>query len=124
MHSQVLCQSSLADSSLLTVAGCSRLFLGACLQARFEAIEDKLKLVQENLKYFLEIMQHKKSDALEWTVRMLLNVCCQSVVTHRLVGRGIMVLANWWLWCAQIIILIAAEIFVSLFDMYSKVGSG
>lgn len=40
------------------------------LQARFEAIEDKLKLVQENLKYFLEIMQHKKSDALEWTVRM------------------------------------------------------
>ena len=43
--------------------------LHAALQARFEAIEDKLKLVQENLKYFLEIMQHKKSDALEWTVR-------------------------------------------------------
>ena len=47
-----------------------------CLQARFEAIEDKLKLVQENLKYFLEIMQHKKSDALEWTVRVLTKPAC------------------------------------------------
>ena len=50
---------------------CSQASSGLRLQARFEAIEDKLKLVQENLKYFLEIMQHKKSDALEWTVRLL-----------------------------------------------------
>ncbi len=48
--------------------------LELCAQARFEAIEDKLKLVQENLKYFLEIMQHKKSDALEWTVRVQVPV--------------------------------------------------
>ena len=50
---------------------CEQHLASFALQARFEAIEDKLKLVQENLKYFLEIMQHKKSDALEWTVRIL-----------------------------------------------------
>lgn len=44
-------------------------------------------LIQDNLKYFLEIIQNKKSDFLEY----------------------------------MIVVLIAAEIFVSLFDMWSRV---
>lgn len=43
-------------------------------------------LIQENLKYFLEIMQNKKSDLLEWTI----------------------------------IVLIAGEIGVSVYDMWSR----
>jgi uncharacterized Rmd1/YagE family protein len=43
-------------------------------------------LIQENLKYFLEIMQNKKSDLLEWTI----------------------------------IVLIAGEIAVSVYDMWSR----
>ncbi len=70
----------------------------SCLQARFEAIEDKLKLVQENLKYFLEIMQHKKSDALEWTVRMLdLWIQC-AVIPSRLSAHPELS-ADRWLVC-------------------------
>ena len=65
---------------------------------RLQNLELKLGFVQENLKYFLELMQARKSDTLEWTI----------------------------------IVLIAAEIGVSLFDMWSKaegaaaavVGSG
>lgn len=44
-------------------------------------------LIQDNLKYFLEIIQNKKSDFLEY----------------------------------MIVVLIAAEICVSLFDMWSRV---
>ncbi len=43
-------------------------------------------LIQDNLKYFLEIIQNKKSDFLEYLI----------------------------------VILIAAEIFVSLFDMWTR----
>ena len=43
-------------------------------------------LIQDNLKYFLEIIQNKKSDFLEY----------------------------------MIVILIAAEILVSLFDMWTR----
>ena len=53
---------------------------------RLQNLELKLGFVQENLKYFLELMQARKSDTLEWTI----------------------------------IVLIAAEIGVSLFDMWSK----
>jgi hypothetical protein len=55
---------------------------------RLQNLELKLGFVQENLKYFLELMQARKSDTLEWTI----------------------------------IVLIAAEIGVSLFDMWSKAG--
>ena len=46
-------------------------------------------LIQENLKYFLEIIQNKKSDFLEY----------------------------------MIVILIAAEIMVSLFDLWTRGAS-
>ena len=46
-------------------------------------------LIQDNLKYFLEIIQNRKSDFLEY----------------------------------MIVLLIAAEICVSLFDMYTRSGA-
>ncbi|KAK9844072.1 hypothetical protein WJX81_003755 [Elliptochloris bilobata] len=53
---------------------------------RYEDLEVKFDLIQDNLKYFLEIIQNKKSDFLEYLI----------------------------------VILIAAEIFVSLFDMWTR----
>ena len=47
-------------------------------------------LIQENLKYFLEIMQNKKSDLLEWTI----------------------------------IVLIAGEILVSVYDLSTRGAGG
>ena len=57
---------------------------------RLANLELKLSFVQDNLKYFLEIMQNKKSDTLEWTI----------------------------------IVLIAAEIGVSLYDLFGKSVGG
>ena len=51
------------------------------------AVPVQFDLIQDNLKYFLEIIQNRKSDFLEY----------------------------------MIVLLIAAEICVSLFDMYTRV---
>jgi len=59
------------------------------IDGRLATLGAKLTFVQDNLKYFLEIMQNKKSDTLEWTI----------------------------------IVLIAAEIGVSLYDLFFK-GAG
>lgn len=42
------------------------------LEPRFEALDMKLTLIQDNLKYFLEILQARKSDSLEWTIIILI----------------------------------------------------
>lgn len=44
------------------------------MENRFETLNMKLNLVQDNLKYFLEILQNRKSDALEWTIIVLIAV--------------------------------------------------
>ncbi|EFN56401.1 hypothetical protein CHLNCDRAFT_144977 [Chlorella variabilis] len=56
------------------------------MDGRFKTLESKLNLIQDNLKYFLEILQNRKSDTLEWII----------------------------------IILIGAEICLSLYDLFSK----
>ncbi|KAI7843760.1 hypothetical protein COHA_002658 [Chlorella ohadii] len=56
------------------------------MDGRFKTLESKLNLIQDNLKYFLEILQNRKSDTLEWII----------------------------------IILIGAEICLSLYDLASK----
>lgn len=43
------------------------------MENRFETLDMKLQLVQENLKYFLEILQNRKSVALEWTIIALIG---------------------------------------------------
>ncbi|KAL4448324.1 hypothetical protein ABPG75_005543 [Micractinium tetrahymenae] len=56
------------------------------MDGRFKTLESKLNLIQDNLKYFLEILQNRKSDTLEWII----------------------------------IVLIAMEICLSLYDLFSK----
>ncbi|GAB4817342.1 hypothetical protein N2152v2_004388 [Parachlorella kessleri] len=56
------------------------------MDARFKTLDMKLNLIQDNLKYFLEILQNRKSDFLEWFI----------------------------------IVLIGAEICLSLYDLFSK----
>lgn len=42
------------------------------IETRFETLDMKLNLIQDNLKYFLEILQNKKSDTLEWIIIVLI----------------------------------------------------
>lgn len=44
------------------------------MEPRFKILDMKLNLIQDNLKYFLEILQARKSDALEWTIIILIGV--------------------------------------------------
>ncbi|KAK9821170.1 hypothetical protein WJX74_003961 [Apatococcus lobatus] len=50
------------------------------IEERKEFLDDKLRFSQAELKYFLEIMQNKKSDFLEWTIIVLIAAeICVSV---------------------------------------------
>ena len=42
------------------------------METRFKTLDMKLNLIQDNLKYFLEILQARKSDSLEWTIIILI----------------------------------------------------
>ena len=57
------------------------------VEQRFETLDMKLALVQDNLKYFLELLQARKSDSLEWTIILLIGVeICLSL--YELGARG------------------------------------
>jgi uncharacterized Rmd1/YagE family protein len=43
---------------------------------RFEHIEFKLNLIQQNAKFFLEVLAHQKSNSLEWIIIVLIMVEC------------------------------------------------
>ena len=43
------------------------------MEPRFKTLDMKLNLIQDNLKYFLEILQARKSDSLEWTIIILIG---------------------------------------------------
>mmetsp|Transcript_3329 Transcript_3329/g.4850 ORF Transcript_3329/g.4850 Transcript_3329/m.4850 type:complete len:469 (-) Transcript_3329:274-1680(-) len=43
---------------------------------RFEHIEFKLNLIQQNAKFFLEILHNQKSDTLEWIIIILIGFEC------------------------------------------------
>ncbi|QDZ24520.1 DUF155 domain-containing protein [Chloropicon primus] len=42
------------------------------LEERFQRLSLKLELMQQNVKYFLEILQNRKSDTLEWIIIVLI----------------------------------------------------
>ena len=42
------------------------------LDERFDNLEYKLNTVQSNAKYFLEMLQHDKSNNLEWIIVVLI----------------------------------------------------
>jgi len=46
------------------------------IDGRFEHIEFKLNLIQQNAKFFLEILQSQKSNALEWIIIVLIAFEC------------------------------------------------
>jgi uncharacterized Rmd1/YagE family protein len=46
------------------------------IDQRFEHIEFKLNLIQENAKFFLEVMSHQKSNSLEWIIIVLIMFEC------------------------------------------------
>jgi uncharacterized Rmd1/YagE family protein len=43
---------------------------------RFEHIEFKLDLIQQNAKFFMEVMHNQKSYTMEWTVALLISFEC------------------------------------------------
>jgi len=43
------------------------------LEDRFERLATKMELMQNNVKYFLEILQNRKSDTLEWIIIVLIS---------------------------------------------------
>ncbi|XP_057866095.1 protein RETARDED ROOT GROWTH, mitochondrial isoform X1 [Cryptomeria japonica] len=43
------------------------------LQQRFGSLDYKLKFVEHNVRFFLEILQNRKSDALEWLIIILIS---------------------------------------------------
>ena len=46
------------------------------IDRRFEHIEFKLNLVQQNTKFFLEVLANQKSDSLEWIIIVLILAEC------------------------------------------------
>jgi uncharacterized Rmd1/YagE family protein len=46
------------------------------IEARFDHIEFKLDLIQQNAKFFLEILHNQKSDTLEWIIIILISFEC------------------------------------------------
>jgi len=46
------------------------------LDERFRHIEFKLNLIQQNAKFFLEVLHAQKSNTLEWVIIMLISLEC------------------------------------------------
>ncbi|KAL3681090.1 hypothetical protein R1sor_024046 [Riccia sorocarpa] len=43
------------------------------LDERFESLDFKLNIIQHNVRFFLEILQNRKSDTLEWIIILLIT---------------------------------------------------
>lgn len=54
---------------------------------RFEHIEFKLNLIQQNAKFFVEVLQSQKSNTLEWIIVFLIAVECV-IMTADMTGLG------------------------------------
>ena len=46
------------------------------IDPRFEHIEFKLNLIQQNAKFFIDILHNQKSDTLEWIIIILITFEC------------------------------------------------
>jgi uncharacterized Rmd1/YagE family protein len=46
------------------------------IEDRFQGIEFKLNLIQQNAKFFLDILHNQKSDTMEWTIVVLIAFEC------------------------------------------------
>lgn len=62
------------------------------ISERFAAVDFKLQLVEQNTKFFLEVMHSQKSDSLEWAIIALLIceiILCLYEVLEKLSLRDI-----------------------------------
>ena len=58
------------------------------IQQRFETVDFKLNLIQNQLKFFLDVLQNRKSDTLEWIIIVLISAeICVSL--YDLATRGV-----------------------------------
>jgi uncharacterized Rmd1/YagE family protein len=46
------------------------------IHSRFDHIEFKLDLIQNNAKFFLEVLENKKTNTLEWIIIVLISFEC------------------------------------------------
>jgi uncharacterized Rmd1/YagE family protein len=60
---------------------------------RFEHIEFKLNLIQQNAKFFLEVLAHQKSNSLEWIIIVLIMFECVLMVME-MSGTGEVVFSH------------------------------
>ena len=59
------------------------------LDDRFEHIEFKLNLIQQNAMFFMEVLQSQKSNSLEWIIVVLIGVeCCLMCVDMSGMGES------------------------------------
>ena len=50
------------------------------IENRSEYIEYKLNLIQQNAKFFLEVLHNQKSNSLEWIIIVLISFECVLMV--------------------------------------------
>eukprot|EP00850_Spirogloea_muscicola_P000305 SM000001S04707 [mRNA] locus=s1:1842391:1845045:+ [translate_table: standard] len=90
------------------------------LDERFESLDFKLNIIQHNVRFFLDVLQNRKSDALEWIIILLIA----GSIAHN-VRFFLDILQNRksdtleWI----IILLITGEICVSLYDILRGTGA-
>jgi Uncharacterised ACR, YagE family COG1723 len=72
------------------------------MDERFENMEFKLKLIEQNAKFFVEALQSQKSSTLEWIIIVLIAVECV-IMTADMTGMGEALLSpllehakSWW----------------------------
>lgn len=64
------------------------------LDERFRDIEFKLNLIQDNAKFFLEVLQSQKSNTLEWVIIVLISFECVLMIME-MSGWGKELLSGW-----------------------------
>jgi len=57
-------------------------------------IEFKLNLIQDNAKFFLEVLQSQKSNTLEWVIIVLISFECVLMIME-MSGWGKELLSGW-----------------------------
>jgi uncharacterized Rmd1/YagE family protein len=63
------------------------------LDERFDQIEYKLSLIQDNAKFFLDVLQSQKSNSLEWIIVILISAECVLMCVE-MSGCGAVIVAS------------------------------
>lgn len=63
------------------------------IESRFDNIEFKLNLIQQNAKFFLEMLNDQKGNTLEWVIIVLISFECVLMIME-MSGAGDIFFAN------------------------------